>query len=359
MKSTLDNTKKRIERLQQTIRSEKLDGAAFFNFGEQKDPNMRYYADLTLGFGCLVVPAEGSSFLIAPEMEIDKSIAAKGVKIIKLTAGKRLTLLLKKQLKGRKKIAINEDICTLKLINNLRKADFIVKEFSSGMTKKRIIKDEEEIRRIRAACKRGDEILTTIQQQIKQCSTEAELAALITYEIKKKGCELAFEPIVASGKNTAYVHHRSGNDPLQKGFLLLDFGVKYEGYCSDMTRMLYIGKPSKEEIAAYEHVLHIQQECIGMVKEGISGSMLDDHARKMLGKRFIHSLGHGVGVEIHEAPSIGHGAVEKLQKNMVITIEPGIYLPNKYGIRIEDTVVVGGKVLTKSTKELITFHNVY
>ncbi|MBI2582194.1 M24 family metallopeptidase, partial [Candidatus Woesearchaeota archaeon] len=171
--------------------------------------------------------------------------------------------------------------------------------------------------------------------------------------------ELAFPTIVGSGKNSAVPHHVTSSAKLQQGFLQLDFGAAYKNYCSDMSRVLYIGKPSKTEKDHY-NILHLAQtEPIKAVTLNKPFTELDKISRKHLGKfssYFIHSLGHGVGVEIHESPSFSEDAKQTIKQNHVFTIEPGIYFPGKYGIRIEDTLLFDGraKILTTSPKELIT-----
>ena len=188
--------------------------------------------------------------------------------------------------------------------------------------------------------------------------TEQDLARFIQKKIEEQGAELAFPTIVASGKNSAVPHHITSDQMIKSGFLLLDFGAKHKGYCSDMTRMLYLGKPTKLELQTYNLLLTVQQKIISQIKLNKSLAELNRLARKKLGKYssyFIHSLGHGVGLEIHEAPKISADSKEKMLKNMVFTIEPGLYFPGQFGIRIEDTVRFDGtvKVLTKSTTKLI------
>jgi Xaa-Pro aminopeptidase len=203
----------------------------------------------------------------------------------------------------------------------------------------------------RAVC---DEIFSRIIKNFK-FKTEQEIATFIDLEIRKKGLEPSFKSIVSSGKHASDIHYIP-RGKITKGFLILDFGCKVAGYCSDMTRTLYVGKPSFEEKKMYEDLLDIQRAAVAMVAPGKKCAELDYFARELLGERFKHNLGHGVGLEIHEAPNLSSSSEDILKENMVITVEPGVYKERKYGMRIEDTVLVTKKgpiLLTKSRKELV------
>jgi Xaa-Pro aminopeptidase len=174
---------------------------------------------------------------------------------------------------------------------------------------------------------------------------------------------MSFQTIIASGERSALPHGVASAAKIPaKGFVVCDFGVILAGYCSDMTRTVHVGQPGREARRAYEAVREAQQAAINAVKPGATVGKVDDAARKVLrrhnlAKYFTHSTGHGVGLEIHEAPRIAAGQTEVLQPGMVITIEPGVYIPRMWGIRIEDMVLVtetGCEVLTPTTKELIT-----
>ncbi len=214
------------------------------------------------------------------------------------------------------------------------------------------------INNIKKSCKITDHILQKCINNIKNFKTEKEIYDFLIKETKLYGCKLAFKPIVASGKNSAEMHHKASNIRLKKGFLVLDFGVKYKGYCSDMTRTLYLGKPSKKEVKFYYLVLKAQEEVIKELKHSIRCFELDGVARSVFGKYakyFKHGLGHGVGKRIHQSPSLNPWNRRKIKKGVVLTIEPGLYFKNKFGIRIEDTILLKDKpvILTKTRKDLI------
>jgi len=225
------------------------------------------------------------------------------------------------------------------------------------------VKDDEEIENIKEASKIGDKIFNEIIPMLKSGIEEIEISAEISYKIKKYGGEKdAFDPIVLSGSKSALPHGKPDKNKLKLGeFVLLDFGCVYNGYHSDMTRTVFLGKPNKKELEIYSTVLEAQKNAVESVIEGMNCSELDSVARNFIaekgfGQYFGHSLGHGLGLEIHETPKISQLNHETLISRNVITIEPGIYIPNYGGVRIEDDVVVkpnGCTVLTKSPKELI------
>ena len=215
-----------------------------------------------------------------------------------------------------------------------------------------------KIQCIKKACEIDDEIFTLILKNIKNLKTEKDIDNLIRREARKRKLKIAFPPVVASGKNAAEIHHKPSKSKLKKGFLVLDFGVKVGGYCSDMTRTIYLGKASKKEKQIYNKVLSIQKSASKMAKPGAECFDIDCFVRKNLKnlrELFLHSLGHGVGKKIHELPNLSPKTCNILKKNDIITIEPGVYKKKSFGIRIEDSILVGKppKILTKSPKKLI------
>ncbi len=224
----------------------------------------------------------------------------------------------------------------------------------------RLTKSEEEIKLIKKAAEISDEVFGEIQKMIKPGITEREIAIEIDYQLKKKGARRAsFEVIVAAGENGALPHAISGDYKIKEGDMItIDMGAQYKGYCSDMTRTFAVGEPSQEMKKIYKIVKEAQERAIEAVKPGIKVRELDKIARDFIkkegfGKYFGHSLGHGIGLQVHEAPRVSWLGKGELKENMVITIEPGIYIPGKGGVRIEDMVVVrkeGPEILTKSKK---------
>jgi Xaa-Pro aminopeptidase len=227
----------------------------------------------------------------------------------------------------------------------------------------RLVKDEEELALMSSAALVGCTLFEHMLGFIQPGIEETEVAAELEYQARLKGAEgMSFETIVASGVRSSLPHGRATTTRLpRKGFLTLDFGIILGGYCSDMTRTVYLGKPTLRERGAYEAVLEAQESGVEAVRAGASCGEVDEAARGVLRKvgfaeAFSHSTGHGVGLEIHESPRIGAGQKTRLQAGMVVTIEPGIYLEGEFGIRIEDMVAVtktGGQVLTPAPKALI------
>jgi Xaa-Pro aminopeptidase len=227
----------------------------------------------------------------------------------------------------------------------------------------RWVKDEDELVLMAEAahlgCKLFDHMLGFIRPGLK----EIEVAAELEHRARLLGAEgMSFETIVAAGARSALPHGRATSARLpRRGFLTMDFGVILKGYCSDMTRTVFLGKPRIEERNTYQAVLEAQEAGVAAVALGASCGEVDEAARSVLrraglAEAFTHSTGHGVGLEIHESPRIGAGQTIRLLAGMVITIEPGVYLAGQYGIRIEDMVAVtrtGGQVLTPAPKALI------
>lgn len=227
--------------------------------------------------------------------------------------------------------------------------------------KQRAVKDEEEIRNITKACNITDKCFDYIINFIQKGMTEKEIANEIEKFFKENGADgLAFDIIVASGPNSSKPHAVPTDRKIASGDVItIDMGCKYHGYCSDMTRTIFVDKIDEKVKKVYDLVLKNQKQTIGEMREG----MICKNIAKMVAGDFelndstlIHALGHGVGLDIHEIPVLSPKSEVILKSNMVITDEPGIYIPGEFGIRIEDTVLVGkstGIPLTKSRKEYV------
>lgn len=227
----------------------------------------------------------------------------------------------------------------------------------------RQIKDEKELSLIARAEAIGDAAFSHILELIRPGVTEAEIALELEFFMKRQGAaKLSFDTIVASGPNSSMPHAQVTDRKLQQGdFVTMDFGCVYQGYCSDMTRTIALGKPSEEMRRVYEIVSEANRRAMEAVRAGVKCSFIDAAARDYIadmgyGEYFGHGLGHSVGLEIHEEPRFSPKCDVITKENMVITDEPGIYLPGKFGVRIEDLLVVkedGCECLSHSPKELI------
>lgn len=234
----------------------------------------------------------------------------------------------------------------------------------------RSTKTNEEITLIEQACSIGDQALSLLLPQIKLGLSELQVARILELRIKELDGDLSFPTIVAFGKNAAVPHHHTDQTTLNKNdIILLDFGVRYKGYCSDMTRTVFFGEAENEQSKAYDAVLASQTKAVEYISSQLSqnkpckASLVDKAARDYListGFSSIpHSLGHGIGLQVHESPSLSPKSEDILEEGMVFSIEPGIYLSEKFGIRIEDLYTINNKQLiqlTKSSSELRILH---
>lgn len=211
----------------------------------------------------------------------------------------------------------------------------------------RAIKTKQELDKIYAAQKITERAFEAGIDRLKAGITEREIAAVIIYEMLKGGADdYSFFPIVSFGANSAKPHHSPDDTRLEKGNLvMIDLGAKYRGYCADMTRTVFYGEPSKDFIKIYDIVLGAQLSALRAIRANITCHEADSYAREYIRangyeKEFGHGTGHGVGVKIHEEPNLAPGNQERLRPGMVVTVEPGIYLPGLGGVRIEDLVVI-------------------
>lgn len=352
----------KINELRDILKKKSLDAALFYSAGMEPNPNMVYFAQY-YGIGALIVPKKQPPSLIVPQMEYER---AKGslIKKVCMMDKKRffqsIKLILKKNRQKMKNIGIDKSAFTLLAYKGFKKCfkKSKTKDLASDCLRLREIKTKEEIKLIKRAFDYGNKIIKKAIKNFKSFRTESEAAAFLEYEAKKLGLGMSFPPIVASGKNASMPHHTPKNTKLQKGFCVVDFGIKYKGYCTDITRTIYIGKPAKWEKELYDFLLKIQKSIINDIKLNDNcGKIYKNCVKtmKIYSKYFTHGLGHGIGIEIHEMPSLSLSSKDKIKENMVFTIEPGIYIPNKIGIRIEDSILMGKNpaVLTNAPKDLL------
>ncbi|PLW79713.1 hypothetical protein C0585_06310 [Candidatus Woesearchaeota archaeon] len=347
----------KTKEFQKVLQEKNIDACILFNTSNnKKDYNATYFSGLDLELFFVVIPKKKKPFVIVSNLEIGR--AKKISKLPVIGFEKDLFKLLKKKIGNVNSLGVNFKNVSL-FESKLLKKEICKKlvDVSDGLKELRETKTNEEIKIIEKAAKVGDEIFSETIKNWKNLKTEIDVKLFMDSEIRKRGFEPAFETVVNSGSNASHGHFSAQDERLKKGFCILDFGVKIDNYNSDMTRTIYIGNPSKKEIETYNNLKIIQQKCIDSIKECMKFSDLDNIARKSIGKELIHALGHGLGIEVHEGPNVGPSSKDKIKIGHLFTVEPGIYVKDKFGIRIEDDVVLtkkGVKVLTKSSKELIT-----
>ncbi|MCS6918429.1 MAG: Xaa-Pro peptidase family protein [Fimbriimonadales bacterium] len=246
----------------------------------------------------------------------------------------------------------------------MRKAGVRVKPAGAPVEKLRKVKDASEIARLRAAAQIADAAFQHIQRLFQPDIAEWDIAMEIDFYIRRQGAYPAFDTIAVSGERTALPHGKPSERRLQQGdFVTVDFGAKLNGYCSDLTRTVVIGKASAEQRKMYHAVLEALQRSIDAIKPGKRGKHIDALARKVLDKHgladyFGHSLGHSLGINVHDGAGLSFRDKEPLQAGMVLTVEPGVYVPGVGGVRIEQDVVVtesGCELLTCAPVELLEF----
>lgn len=353
----------KIKDMQDILKKKNMDFAFFYNLGSMKvNPNIAYFSGYN-GLGALVIPKRKSPFLLVPKMEYEKakkSMVKKAYAIDKKKVFDSVKIVLKRNGIKWKKVDIDGVNFNLNFYKNFKKEfkGVKTKDISFDCLKLRQIKTEKELQTIKKGFYYADKILNEAIYSFNEFKTESGVSSFLEYEAKKLGFDVSFPPIVASGSNASMPHHEPVNVKLKNGFCVIDFGIKYKGYCTDCTRTIYIGKPSNKEKEVYNFLLNTQKNTINNLKIDDNCGKIYENCVKSLGKYskyFIHGLGHGVGVEIHELPNLSLGSKGKITENMVFTVEPGIYFPKKFGVRIEDTILMRRKpiILTKVPKDLL------
>lgn len=333
----------------------------FYLSGFRSDPHERL-----LG---LMIFKEDTPLLICPQMEVPdvKTSGWKFDTIGHLDTENAWEILNREvQSRGVKisTLAIEKAHLTVERLEALQhlypQANFV--RLDDKLNDLRVIKDNEELSKMREAARLADYAIEVGCKEIAEGKTEMEILTAIEQAIKKKGYAMSFETMVLSGPKTASPHGVPGERKIQKGdMILFDLGVIYKGYCSDITRTIAFGRPTEAQIEIYNTVRKANEIAIAAVKPGVRAKELDKVSREVImaagyGEYFTHRLGHGLGISVHEFPSITGSNELELLPGMVFTIEPGIYKENVTGVRIEDDVVVtddGVEVLTKFPKELI------
>lgn len=359
--------KGRLGRLQESLDRNRLDALLVTHL-----PNVRYLCGFTGSAGALLVSEKKKVFFTDGRYRTQAGAEVQGCKIVLSKKGPLVAcaewLRANKRPSGQKRRRVGIEAEHITVAERGRLSAMLTRDTSlrpapALIERIRMLKDAEEIEQIRTAILLGADLFDVILKTIRPGVKESEVAAELEYAARKAGAEgMSFPTIIAGGTRSSLPHGRASEATIpSSGFVVCDFGVILSGYCSDMTRTVYVGRPQAEDRRVYEAVRCAQQAAIEAVRPGVTVGEVDEAARKLLKKinlerYFTHSTGHGVGLEIHEPPRIAAGQAEVLHPGMVITIEPGVYIPGKFGVRIEDMVVVterGCQVLTPTSKTLI------
>jgi Xaa-Pro dipeptidase len=358
----------KVQQLQNYLKEQSIDAAfitnpdnVFYVSGFKSNPHERL-----LG---VMVFQEADPFLICPQMEIPDAKNAgwsgevvghadtdNAMEILHRTASSRGAALQKLAIE-KSHMTVDRYDALISLFGNL---EFV--QLDDKVNAMRVVKDEAELQVLREAAALADYAIEVGTKAIKEGITEIEVMTEIELALKKRGVtHMSFDTTVLSGPKAASPHGKTGDRKIQKGDLVLfDLGVVHKGYCSDITRTVAFGEPNEEQRAVYDVVLQAELAAVNAVRPGITAAELDQTARRVIeeagyGEFFTHRLGHGLGISVHEFPSLHGSNSMKMEAGMVFTIEPGVYVPGKVGVRIEDDVAVtadGIEVLTKFPKEL-------
>lgn len=357
----------RIEQVQEKMRR---GGYGFLVLGPS--PNMFYFTGLQIApderLQLILIPASGAPAAILSAMYAEKaeSVIAGSFPVLTWTDRQDPLDLVKSVVKGSagsRPIAVDDVLRSSHLL-------LVMEAFpgcafapaSRVVDSLRAVKDETEIRHMAEAGSLADRVMEIVREEIRPGMTEKELAFFVEQSFRLAGCDdIAFKPIIASGPCAASPHHSPGDRNFREGdFIIVDCGGMVKGYCSDITRTFCLGKATAEMKAVYRAVQEANEKAFAAVSRGCSGEEADRAARDAItaagyGPQFIHRTGHGIGLEVHEAPYLVEGNREALLPGAVFSIEPGIYLPGSFGVRIEDIVAVtagGTRRLNEFSREL-------
>ncbi len=352
------------ERSKRLFQKAKVDAVALKTNDLFPDSSVSYFSGIPKHFlgGNLLLMRPGRMPLLLKSV-LEPKVSQKGLRVKRIDKKKQLASVLKKELKGVKKVGVNKPLHTYQSLSSLKKA--VGKKSMVGISKKiaevRAVKSESEIESVSRACEIAEKAAFRIPGVFRKGMAEKELALEIELFLREKGENiLPFPVIVASGKNASFPHHVPGNTKIRTGLLLADFGACHKTHCSDITRVFSVGSATKKQRSLYAGVFAAKQFGQSLVKAGaVQGKVFEEvggFLKKETGFKLVHGLGHGLGVDAHDFPrGFLQGNKEKLSRNMVLTVEPGIY--GKFGgIRIEDDVVVSQNAcrpLSKAPAELI------
>jgi Xaa-Pro aminopeptidase len=340
---------------QKAFETSKFDGYVVFDAF-----NLTYFTGLS-GTSALLIPSDGKSVLFVYGVNYEAAKAeAEGFKVEEVKSGEKLTDKIVSQAATFRAKHLAFDVLDVGswriLAKSLGGGDKLTVN-GSFVRDLRKIKDEEEVKLMRKAAELSSSGMKVAYETLAAGWKEKDMAAEIEYSMRKRGSDgTSFETIVASGASSAYPHGGCSDRRIREGDLVVvDLGAKYKFYCSDMTRTLVAGRPTEKQSKLYRIVQEAYEKAFATIKPGAKGSDVDGAARETIektgyGEYFVHSLGHGVGLEVHEPPSLSINSKDILAAGNVVTDEPGIYLTGHGGFRVEDTVLVTKKGAEKLTE---------
>lgn len=331
--------------------------------------NVRYLSGFTGSAGSLLIGKDFAALLTDGRYTLRAREEAPGFEIVVGKSPDDDLLRVQLEMRGLRKVGFEAAHVTVKTMEGWREryhelgVEWL--PMNEAVEALRLVKDETEIASIRAACGIADATFQHIQLFMQPETTEIDVAMELEFYMRRQGARRpAFDSIVASGEHSAMPHAEVSERKFRQGdFVTLDFGAEVDGYCSDITRTVVIGKASAEQRRIYEVVLEAQMRAIESIKPGMKGADVDAIARQVIaeagyGEYFAHSLGHSLGLSVHDGVGFSQKSEVALQPGMVFTVEPGVYIDGFGGVRIEDDVLVteeGVEVLTRSPKHLMEF----
>ncbi|MFW6120561.1 MAG: M24 family metallopeptidase [Petrotogales bacterium] len=339
----------RLQKLREKMKENTLEAVLIYNFEGSNRATTWYLSGFSGSFAVLFI-TQDKKYVITDSRYFTQVKEQSSFELIRYTNGKEQLKKMLSDLVRTNNVAKlgyeSERITHNQFQEYIKPLDADKIEIDEIIKNMRSIKTNGEIKKIKEAVKVAEEALKSSIKHIKQGKRENEVAARINYEIYRRGGKPSFETIVVSGKRSALVHGMPSNKKIENGeFVLIDYGAMVNGYCSDITRTFLVGEATPKMKKIYEIVKRAQKKSREEAKAGIKGIDLHNIARSIIedegfGEYFGHGLGHGLGMEVHENPSASIRNEDLLPENAVITIEPGIYIPNEFGVRIEDDVVI-------------------
>lgn len=344
------------------------DTLLIMNGGENAIDKTFFYltgAESGLFEGSAVIASEGRIEIIAYNLE-EQSAKETGKEVTVVDTRKQMEEAVVKKLSGKRKIAVNLESLTANMYTKIRELlpgkDLI--DASKIIAEARLTKDPDELRKLKEAARIGSEIYMGVMDKLKEGMKETDVAADLVHGMMRDGATgPSFLPIVGFGSNSSIPHYFPGERKLKKGdFVLTDFGALYRRYCSDITRTAVFGRATDQQKEMYQIVRKAQKDSMNTIRAGVNGRNVDQKALDVVDStkykgKFMHGLGHGLGLEVHDHGALNRIGDFELKENMVVTVEPGIYIPDYGGVRIEDDVLVknGGfeQITGESPKEIL------